>query len=86
MELNFEQVNGWWMCRLTAYSSGQVVQLTLGKREPVMVAISIPGMEPMHLDTVQNLNGNSVMLELAVPEGLEICIKTRSDVVAAMIV
>lgn len=86
MELNFEQANGFWLCKLTGYTPGQVVQLKLAERAPVMVLAAIQGMDPMHLSTVQNLTGDGVMLELALPEGLEVTIRTRSEVVKAKIV
>lgn len=86
MELNFELDNDFWVCKLTDYTPGQVVQLTLAERKPVMVSGAIPGMKPMPLGTAHNLSDDSVMLELAVPAGLEITVRTRSEVVKGMIV
>lgn len=86
-ELVFEKKGGWSVCEITEYTPGCVVQLTLGSTGgKVLVEANAPGMEPHLLETITNPWDRSVMLELAVPEGLEICIKTRSEVVAAMIV
>lgn len=85
-ELVFEKKDGWSVCTLTEYTPGCVVHMTLDDGEGVVTVWgNAPGMEPVELGRVAR-GGRGVMLELAVPEGLEICIKTRSEVVGAMIV
>lgn len=86
-ELVFEKKGGWSVCEITEYTPGCVVQLTLdGTGRKVLVEANAPGMGPHLLETITNPWDESVMLELALPEGLEVCIKTRSKVVAAKIV
>lgn len=83
----FEKKGGWSVCEITEYTPGCVVQLTLdGTGRKVLVEANAPGMGPHLLETITNPWDESVMLELALPEGLEVCIKTRSEVVAAKIV
>lgn len=85
-ELEFVNKGDWHVCEVGEYETGCVVHVTLEDTDGVMsVRGNAPGMVPTEMGNVRATDGG-VMVELAVPEGMEISLWTRSVVVSGVIV
>lgn len=80
-ELEFESVGGVWECRLAEGDVKGVVQLDLVRRGTVSVLANLPGMEPCVIDVAENPWGNGVIIEVDVPEGVMVRLRSGVEVV-----
>lgn len=81
-QLTFTQKDGAWVCSLTNASTG-TVQIVQKQRGIVSVSANIPDMPPTPVGIYENPYGNSVIFELSLPDGLDVTIKSATEVIEA---
>ncbi len=86
-ELVFEKQGEWNVCKVTDYTPGCAVHVTpKSPNAKLLVEANAPGMEPTLLETLVCMWDKHIMFALGLPAGLEVTLRTRSEVVAAKIV
>lgn len=80
-ELTFVKKGSLYVCKLTDYSQGNIVQVELEGTAMVSANVSIGGgMAPACVGIFENPYGHSVVFSLDIPEGLEVTLTTSSQV------
>lgn len=84
--LEFTELNGTYVCRLdnSTPNSGGVIQVVQKTRGIVSVSANIPGMPPSVVAVYDNPYGNSVIFQLDLPSGVEVTIKSGTEVERAV--
>lgn len=83
-ELTFEKTGTQYICKIPDYTSGGVIQVQLDGSARVSASANIPGMPPSVVGIFENPYGNSVIFSLDISDGLEVTLKTSSNVIKAL--
>lgn len=83
-QLTFEKIGMQNICTISDYTSGGVIQVQLKGKAIVSASANIPGMPPAVVGVFENPYGSSVIFSLDIPDGLEVTLKTQSEVVNAV--
>ena len=83
-QLTFEKIGTQNVCKIHDYTSGDVIQVQLEGSARVSASANIPGMPPAVISVFENPYGDSVIFSLELPEGLEVTLKTSSNVINAV--
>lgn len=83
-ELNFEKIGTENVCKINDYTSGDVIQVQLDGIARVSASANIPGMPPSVVGIFENPYSKSVIFSLDIPDGLEVTLKTSSNVIKAV--
>ena len=82
-----KQDGGSYVCKIASSESeglSGVVQITQAKRGIVSILANIPDMEPTVVGNLKNPYGSSVIFELALPAGVDVTIKSETEVTNAL--
>lgn len=82
-QLTFEKIGTQYICKISDYTAGGVIQVQLDGNARVSASANIPDMPPAVVGIFENPYGKSVIFTLDIPEGLEVTLKTSSTVIAA---
>lgn len=83
-ELTFVKTDTQYVCKIPDYTSGGVIQVQLEGPARVSASANIPGMPPSFVSLFENRYGNSVIFSLDLSDGLEVTLKTSSNVIKAV--
>lgn len=84
-EIQFSKQGNEYVCKITAGESlGGVIELTQTQRGLVTVYANVEGMPLVYLRTYDNPYGTSVLFAIDLPDGLEVTIKSQTEVTSAV--
>lgn len=83
-ELKFEQHGMHYVCKLPEGISSGVAQVEFASGGILSVNANIPGMNPTVVKTCENPYGDSVIIELDFPTGIEVTLRTSTEVARAL--
>lgn len=86
-KLKFVKQDGSYVCKIASSENegiSGVVQITQAERGIVSVLANIPDMEPTVVGILKNPYGESVIFELALPAGVDVTIKSETEVTEAL--
>lgn len=83
-ELIFEKQGTSYVCKLSEGVTTGIIQVEFEGRGILSVNANIPGMTPSVVNTYENPYGNSVIIELDLPTGIEVTLRTSTKVNKAL--
>lgn len=83
-ELIFEKEGTSYVCKLNEGVTTGIIQVEFEGRGILSVSANIPGMTPSVVNVYENPYGNSVIVELDLPAGIEVTLRTSTKVNKAL--
>lgn len=80
--LVFERLNDEWATKFTSPGSC-VIEIERDKGGIVSISANLPGMKPVPIGSYNNPYGPNALFNLNLPQGLEVTVKSNTEILSA---